>query len=206
MTTLLDEYRDDGPLAELVGRTRIRSVFALTLTAVGVLAAAAGLYADGASVTGVASVLGSVVFVTLGMAGGAARRSRRVQWLVPPLLRAGEYTIVATFAWRYGLPAAWLAFLLLVIVAFHHYDIVYRLRHQHAAPSRTVSRLCGGWEGRTIVVTVAAVTGVLVPVMIVLAAWCGAWYVSESLRSWTLLALDETRQMHSAAEIEEEAV
>jgi hypothetical protein len=59
---------------------------------------------------------------------------------------------------------------------------------------------------RSIVITVAAVVGVLTPVLIALAAWCGALYVSESMRSWVILALDETRRAHVGTEIEEEEV
>jgi hypothetical protein len=59
---------------------------------------------------------------------------------------------------------------------------------------------------RTLIVTGAAVGGVLAPVLIALSAWCGVLYVSESLRSWVVLAFDETRRAHVGTEIEEEAV
>lgn len=205
MIDLLTAYRDDGPLAQMVARAGRFRLQSLAITFAGVVAAGVGLAVDGPS-TGAASLTGIAAFLVLGMIGGAARRHPRVQWLVPPLLRAGEYVIVALLAWRAGTPATWLGYVLLSVVAFHHYDIVYRLRHQRTAPSPTVSLLCGGWEGRTLLITVAAVAGVLAPVLVAAAAWCGALFVSESMRSWVILALDETRRAHVGSEIEEEEV
>jgi hypothetical protein len=211
MTDLLTHYRDDGPLATLFTQAGPLRFQALAVTFVGVVGVAVGLAVDGvtfegAGRTGPASVLGIAAFVLLGMVGAAARRHRRVQWLVPPMLRAGEYIIIATLAWRTGTTEMWLAYLLLAVVAFHHYDIVYRLRHQRTAPAHLISQLCGGWEVRTIVVTVAALTGTLAVVLVVLAAWCGALFVSESMRSWVVLAFDESKRAHVGSEIEEEEV
>jgi hypothetical protein len=206
MTDLLIHYRDDGPLSEIFRRAGPLRLQSLAVTAAAVVAAAIGLAIDGRGDTGSASLLGIAAFVLLGMVGAAARSHPRIQWLVPPMLRAGEYVVIATLAWRIGLTEMWLAYVLLAVVAFHHYDIVYRLRHQHTAPSRLVSRLCGGWELRTIVVTVAAIGGVLAPALIALSVWCGALFVSESMRSWVVLALDETRRAHVGSEIEEEEV
>jgi hypothetical protein len=206
MSDLLTHYRDDGPLSETLRRAGPLRAQSLAVTSAGTLAAAIGLAVDGGRGTGSASLLGIVAFVLLGMVGAAARWHPRIQWLVPPMLRAGEYVVIATLAWRIGLTEMWLAYVLLAVVAFHHYDIVYRLRHQHTAPSRLVSRLCGGWELRTIVVTVAAIGGVLAPALIALSVWCGALFVSESMRSWVVLALDETRRAHVGSEIEEEEV
>ena len=206
MTELLLHYRDDGPLSETFRRAGPLRVQSLAITAAGTLAVAIGLAVDGGRGTAAASLIGIAAFVVLGMLGAAGRQDPRIQWLVPPMLRAGEYAVVATLAWRAGPTEIWLAYALLAMVAFHHYDVVYRLRHQHSAPSRLVTRLCGGWEVRTIVITVAAVVGVLTPVLIALTVWCGALYVSESMRSWVILALDETRRAHVGTEIEEEEV
>lgn len=206
MNDLLTHYRDDGPLSEMFRRAGPLRVQSLALTFVGLVAVAVGLAVDGPVRTGPASLAGITAFVLCGLVSAAARRHRRIQWLVPPMLRAGEYVVVATLAWRTGTTEMWLAYLLLAVVAFHHYDIVYRLRHQRTAPAHLVSQLCGGWEVRTIVVTAAAITGVLAPVLIALAAWCGALFVSESMRSWVILALDETRRAHVGSEIEEEEV
>jgi hypothetical protein len=204
VTLPLVEYRDDGPIATSVRRVGTVRVESLTLTVLGVLAGTVGLLLDGA-VTGPASYAGIGLFVVLATLGAAARRGVRVQWLVPPLLRIGEYMTVAVLASRVDATTAAAAFVLLAVVAFHHYDIVYRLRHQHTTPSHLVSQLCGGWEVRTIVVVLATATGTLLPTLLALAAWCGVLYVTESLRSWARLALDGTAVARAGAEIEEDA-
>lgn len=205
MTALLQAYRDDGPLARIVAARTIR-VPSLLLTVLACAAAALGLLSDDSGVVGAASLAGVAAFVALGMLGGAGREHPRVQWLVPPLLRGGEYGIVAVLTFRADDTVLWLAYALLAAVAFHQYDIVYRLRHQRKAPPAIISQLGGGWEIRTIIVTAAAVGGVLAPTLAFLAIWCGALFVSESMRSWVTLALDETRRSHVGTEIEEEEV
>lgn len=203
MTVPLLAYRDDGPIATAVRRTGTVGVGSLVATALGLTAAAGGLLLDGTA-TGPASYAGVALFVALATVGASARRHPRVQWLVPPQLRLGEYMIIAVLAWRMDTTTTTVAFVLLGIIAFHHYDIVYRIRHQQATPSHLVSQLCLGWEGRTAVVAVAAAAGTLRPTLVVLAAWCGALYVSESLRSWAVLAFDSTRVAHAGAAVEEE--
>ncbi len=204
MTDLLQAYRDDGPLARAVG-ARAVPLPSLLLTVFAAGAVAVGLAADGSAI-GAWSVLGISLFLVLGMLGGAGRPNPRVQWLVPPLLRAGEYGIVAVLTLRADPAALWLAYTLLAVVAFHQYDIVYRLRHQRKAPSELVTLLGGGWDGRTLIVSVAALSGALGPVLAIMATWCGVLFVSESMRSWVTLALDETRRSHVGTEVEEEVV
>lgn len=203
MTDLLTEYRDDGPLARMV-RARPVPASSLILTLLAAAAAVAGLSLE--STIGLASILGIVAFVILGTLGGAGRHQPRLQWLVPPLLHGGELGVIATVTSRAEPEALWLAYVLLAVIAFHLYDIVYRLRHQRKAPPTYVSVLGGGWEGRTLVVTAAAITGTLVPVLIVAAIWFGVLFMGESTRSWVALALDETRRSHVGTEVEEEEV
>ena len=57
----------------------------------------------------------------------------------------------------------------LAVVAFHHYDTLYRAM-QDAAPPRWLTWLSLGWDGRTIVVVALTVVGVLV-VGLTWAAW-----------------------------------
>lgn len=204
MTDLLQAYRDDGFLARVVAARGIRRS-SLALTFAAVVSAAIGLTgSSGALDARTAVAIG--LFVVLGMLGGAGRQHPRIQWLVPPLLRGGEYGIVAVLTLRTDASALWIAYTMLAIVAFHQYDIVYRLRHQRKAPPAAITQLGGGWEGRTLIVTLAAAAGVLTPTLAILALWCGALFVSESMRSWVTLALDETRRSHVGTEVEEEEV
>ena len=62
-----------------------------------------------------------------------------------------------------------LCFALLAVLAFHHYDTVYRLRHQRLAPPAWLRAAGGGWEGRVLVACVLALAGVLGPGLLVAA-------------------------------------
>lgn len=84
----------------------------------------------------------------------------RFAWALPALLRFLELGAVASivlFGVRAAIPVAfwWLA-----VVAFHHYDTLYRAL-QDSAPPRWLTWLSLGWDGRTILVVVLAAWGVL---------------------------------------------
>lgn len=191
MTDRLTAYRDDGPLTRLaVDRVRL-PVSELPLTIGATAALVAGFAADGTT-TGTPSVVGVTTLLLAGGLAGAARHRSRAGWLVPPLLRAGEYGAIAVLAHRAGQPAQTLAYVLLAVVAFHHYDIVYRLRHQGIAPPRIITALGAGWEGRTLLVLVATLMDVLTQTLAGLAVWCCLLFLSESLRSWSMFARDAT--------------
>ncbi|MGP3966188.1 DUF5941 domain-containing protein [Streptomyces sp. 6N223] len=93
--------------------------------------------------------------------GVAGPLDRPLDWLLPPLFRAGEYgcvLLLAVAAEADGkmngvLPAA---FLLVAACAYHHYDTVYRLRGGAGAPPRWLVRATGGQEGRALAVSAAA--------------------------------------------------
>ncbi|MCF6525847.1 DUF5941 domain-containing protein, partial [Streptomyces sp. JJ36] len=80
-----------------------------------------------------------------------------LDWLVPPVLRAAEYTTILVLAARSevngALPAA---YGLVAAVAYHHYDTVYRIRGGTGAPPARLVRAIGGHEGRTLAVAAAA--------------------------------------------------
>ncbi|MFP8884045.1 DUF5941 domain-containing protein [Streptomyces mangrovi] len=161
----LSELADSGPLAEAVARaaaSRVRgargarpSAFAapaLALLGSAALVAAALWAPVGPWLP--AAALGYAV-----MSGLAVARppTGALDWLVPPLFRAAEYTTVLALAARSdaagALPAA---FGLVAAVAYHHYDTVYRIRGGTGAPPHRLVRAIGGHEGRAVAVTAAA--------------------------------------------------
>lgn len=111
----------------------------------------------------------------------------RFGWLVPSLVRAGEYAaIIAMVAlWApHALPAA---FGLLCVAAYHHYDTVYRLRQIGRGPSAWVQVASLGAEGRVVAVAFVLllvgaddVSGALAALALALAVVI----VGESLASW----------------------
>lgn len=181
---MLHAYRDDGPVAETLAPAVARLPLpALLAVPAGAVALLVGLVIDG-SATGLTSVLGVGMFVVLLSAGAARPPRRRLQWIVSPTLRAGEYGLIALLGWRAGGAALPVAYALQCAIAFHHYDTVYRLRQQvPGAPDRL--RLLGlGWDGRMVLVMVAAMSGVFVPVALALAVWCAVLFVSDSVAHW----------------------
>ncbi|MGH3665014.1 MAG: DUF5941 domain-containing protein [Egibacteraceae bacterium] len=188
----LRAYRDDGVIAdELSKRLSTPRLPALTLALAGVTALGVGLllvgsFGDGAGFVGTAAFLGSGIL-------SAGAKPGRLQWLVPPLLRAGEYGVALWLASRAGPAAFGLTYGLLAAVAFHQYDIVYRLRHQGVGPPRWLTRLGGGWEGRATVLTIAGAAGIYQPLAAAMALWLAAVYVSESVRSWIAVDRAEAR-------------
>jgi hypothetical protein len=135
-------------------------------------------------VLGVAGTDGLAVFapaVTLLLAGPGSTHPHdgRLDWLVPPILRVIEYAFVAACGFAHQLNPA-LIFLLLGALAFHHYDLVYRLRQHIYAPS-WLSTLGLGWDGRMMAVSLVALLGSLTFGYLVLALYLWALFAWESL-------------------------
>jgi phosphatidylglycerophosphate synthase len=80
-------------------------------------------------------------------------------WVVPPLLRAGEYAAVLVAARLSGAGVGALTYAYLLALVWHHYDADYRSRHRVAAASRSVVAGLGGFEVRILAVAALAVAG-----------------------------------------------
>ena len=85
----------------------------------------------------------------------------RFAWAIPAVLRFVELAVVAAIAFIWVPAAIPVAFWWMAVVAFHHYDTLYRAMQDAAAP-RWLTWLSLGWDGRTILVVVLASVGVLV--------------------------------------------
>jgi hypothetical protein len=80
----------------------------------------------------------------------------RSDWLVPPLLQAGEYTFLAEIGFAAQVWPA-LTFALVAVVGLRHLDLAYRVRGGMAAG---VDRRGLGWEGRMLIAGIAAAVGI----------------------------------------------
>jgi hypothetical protein len=107
--------------------------------------------------------------VILGGASSGARTDR-FTWLVPGLLRAGEYGLLIWMGGRGGFA---LAFALTLL----HYDLVYRPRHLGAEP---VVRWAGGWDGRLVVAWILLAVGAAPVGLYVLAGLIAAIWLAGS--------------------------
>ncbi|WP_432087151.1 DUF5941 domain-containing protein [Streptomyces sp. bgisy095] len=154
----LADLTDSGPLARFAARLLHRSgdrglgvVFAAIATAGLLFAVLTWPFGDRQTVI---AAVGYTIFAGLAV---AQPLKGALDWLVPPLFRAAEYTTVLVLAARSDSPGALpAAFGLVAAVAYHHYDTVYRIRGGTGAPPAWLVRVTGGHEGRTLLVTVLA--------------------------------------------------
>jgi hypothetical protein len=182
----LDAYRDDGPLARVLGRALgdVVPLPAVVLTLVSALPLVAVLVLDGAGVDEVALGVAVAWCVLAGGIASGRPDSGRFAWTVPPLLRLLEYgglLALATLTAPRALP--W-CFALVGVLAFHHYDTVYRLRHQGVAPPQWLSLAGGGWDGRLLLAYVLLLAGALPTGLLVAAVVLAVTYLVESVASW----------------------
>ncbi|MFE6837349.1 DUF5941 domain-containing protein [Streptomyces sp. NPDC057705] len=155
----LYDLTDSGPIAELVAGALIR-LRASSPGALGIAVLASAQLIYGATQApfgswGMVAAAGIYAF----FAGGAvlAPLKGALDWLVPPVFRAAEYTTVLILAVKADVPGAVpAAFGLIAAVAYHHYDTVYRIRGGTGAPPHWLVRTIGGHEGRVLLLTVLA--------------------------------------------------
>lgn len=199
----LADLADSGPLAELVARVLRRPArvlpgvlpFLIALAGGVVVVATAAFAPLKSPWPGYAPfdspvlILGALVYVLTSGFAVARRMGGALDWLIPPVFRATEYTTILVFAARADVPGALpAAFGLVAAVAYHHYDTVYRIRGGAGAPPRRLVRTLGGHEGRTLLVTLAAALSTRefdFPLeLTVLAAAVALVALTESIRFW----------------------
>ncbi|GAA0314745.1 hypothetical protein GCM10010302_62390 [Streptomyces polychromogenes] len=181
----LADLADSGPLAGLVASHPLRTLrlpFAVLGAAVMVGAACYEPYGS------LVVVFAALLYVLLsGDAVGTPPRGP-LDWLLPPLFRAAEYTTVLVLAVKADVPGALpAAFGLVAAVAYHHYDTVYRIRGGSGAPPRWLVRTTGGHEGRVLLTAAlaAVVAREAFPVALTaLAVFVALVVLVESIRFW----------------------
>jgi hypothetical protein len=184
--TTLQAYRDDGPLAGWIGR-RIgggSAVVAPLLTIAGAAPMAIVLLASDDHDVPWTILPAALWFALVAGAGMRATAHGGLAWTVPPLLRLAEYALLIALTSVAAADAMPACFALLGTLAFHHYDIVYRLRHQGVAPPTWIRLAGGGWDGRLGTASVLAVADVLDIGLVVGAVAFGVMFVGESVASW----------------------
>jgi hypothetical protein len=192
-------HRDDGPLTRRVpSRAGAPLAFAVVAAfAAGALCVAAGRSAvDGWAVNGWAFdgwavggwtvdgwVVAAVAVVVLA-AGLPARapHTGALDWLVPAALRAAEYLFVTAVALVHAVPAP-VVFLLLFALAMHHYDLTARM--EKGAPARGSAGGNLGWDGRVLVLAVAAVAGAATAGVAVLAGHVLLMFGIGAVAAWS---------------------
>jgi len=147
-------YRGDGRIAVWIGKWVDGRVPPLPPLVVGLL------------VTGVLAALGmrnlsGILLLTpveamlLAAFASWHPHDGRADWLVPPLLQAGEYVFIAEIGFAGHVWPA-LTFAVVAAVGLRHLDLAYRVRGGLAAG---IDRRGLGWEGRMIIIGIAAAFG-----------------------------------------------
>lgn len=186
MSGALTVYRDDGPIARSIG-TALRPLGSapqslMIAAAVGPMFVLIALDGTGASKAAVGAVLAWLVLV--GGASSGRPPSDRLRWAVPPALRLAEYAGLLWIGALAGGASQPAAFALLCALAFRHYDIVYRLRHQGVSQPRWAGNLACGWDGRLVLGYILLVAGALPAGFFVAAGLLATVFVAESVAGW----------------------
>jgi hypothetical protein len=180
----VETFRDDGPVARAVGSlgSGLEPV-ALCLAAVVPLIVAIAVWGDGADNSVILPVLGWIVIV----AGLSANRTgtSRFRWLIPPLLRFGEYGALLWVGIAAGGSSKPAAYALVAALTIRQYDIVYGLRYRGAAVSERLGLLMGGWDGRLLVAGVLVVAAALPAGYYVMAATIAVVFSAAAIQGWT---------------------
>ncbi|MEO3776649.1 DUF5941 domain-containing protein [Micromonospora sp. B11E3] len=182
-------HRDDGPLAARL--PALRPMGPLTLAVVGALGPAVLLVAALLRAGGDGDPAGLrwwlpvalLVLLVAGLGAGAAHNGP-LDWLVPAALRAGEYLFAIAVGVVGGVPA-WLVFGYVLVLTLHHYDLTARLEKRQAAPPLHGATL--GWDGRSVVLGVAAIAGFAGIVMATLGAYLLVLFVGSVVLAWVVL-------------------
>jgi hypothetical protein len=176
-------FREDGPPARALARVLGPRIPvpgpALALAGALPLVAVAAIGGSDVSLPVVAAVLAWAVVAESAAAGRPARKG---VWTEPPLVRLTEYVAYIWLAALEGSHALPSAFALIAALAFHNYDMAYRLRHQGAMPPAWLS--APGWEGRVAIGFVLLAVGALPAGFYVAAGVLGVVFVVEAAVSW----------------------
>jgi Family of unknown function (DUF5941) len=184
MTPPLQLYRDDGPIARAVGSlVRVSHSHSLVIVvALAPMFVLIALKGDGASHVAVGAALAWLVVVGGAMSGRAPADAFR--WVVAPLLRLAEYAGLLWIGAVAGESSQPAAFAVLAVVAFHHYDLVYRLRNLGTEPPRRLGDLALGWDGRLVLGYILLVAGALPAGFFIAAGLLATGFVAESVAAW----------------------
>lgn len=179
-------YRDDGPLAAALAHALrgARRVSPLLLTLLGMVPLALVLLLR--DEVDAAALIAAAWFVLCTSAAGDPESKSRLAWIVPPLLRGFEYAVLIRLTAMADVDWMPACYAFLGVLALHHYDMVYRLRHQSEPPPAWVNAIGGGWDGRVLAATVLALIGgaALGVALVVAAVVLAVVYVTESVNGW----------------------
>jgi len=180
-TDQLRAFRDDGPICTALGRLA-RGMLPPLPGAVVALVITGVLLVAGLGEQNTPALFAPVVALLLTGPASTHPHNGRLDWLVPPIIRGIEYGYLAVLGFAQGVSAP-LIYVLIGVLAYHHYDTVYRTR-QRLWPQDWVFRAGLGWEGRMLIVAFVGLSGLLPFAYAALAAYLGVLFGCESVTTW----------------------
>ncbi|MGW0060747.1 DUF5941 domain-containing protein [Streptosporangium sandarakinum] len=198
-TARLLAYRDDGPLVTAL-RGRIGPGLPAVPAAVAALVLIIAMAAAGMLEDGPVLLLPPVVMLVLVLPTAARDHLGRIDWLLPPLIRATEFLTIILIGLAADAPK-WLMYVLLYVIGYHTYDTVYRTR-QSIWPPDWVFRAGLGWEIRLLLIGAGAALGVLTWVLAALTVYLGVLFAVESVTSWVRLDKQSAMQASASDDLE----
>jgi hypothetical protein len=197
-TAELRAYRDDGAISRTLGTLAGGQLPPLLPVLIAGAVTIAALFI-GVTEDGMPALISPVALLLLTGPASTHPHNGRLDWLVPPVIRAIEYGYLAVLGFSQGVPH-WLVYVLLSVLVYHHYDTVYRTR-QGLWPPDWVFQAGLGWDGRMVIAAVAAVLGVPTLAYALMALYLGVLFIWESVRTW----LETERASGVIIDLEEEA-
>jgi hypothetical protein len=174
--------RGDGPLAVWIGRFVAGRLPPLPPLLVGLLVTGMLVALGLQNLPGILVLTPVEAMMLAALASWHAHDGRR-DWLAPPLLQAGEYVYLAAagFAGRVWAPVT---MALLAAVVLRHQELAHQSRAQPARRPHADRRGLG-WEGRMIIVGIAAAAGILKVGYPLLAVYLWAVLAWEFAAGWS---------------------
>ena len=193
-------YRDDGPVARALARLGSRRVPALIPLLAAAIPMTVLLCVDGDEAPRGLVAAAVAWAVLLGAVSRGCSHEFSLAWLVPPVMRGLEYGAMFGIAAATSPDTPDAAYALIAVVAFRHYDLVYRLKQRGEVPPAWVNRASGGWDGRLIVAVLLMLAGLLPAAMYVLAGVLAVLLIGESVHGWVQFA----RAGHRVTDVDDE--
>jgi hypothetical protein len=180
-------YKDDGPLARAIGAVLAplaKAVPHTLLVAAAVVPMFVLIAANGAGADHTTAGIAIAWLVVIAGATGGREPTDRLRWAVPPMIRLAEYAGLLWIGAMGGESSEPAAFTLICALAFRHYDVVYRLRHQGVAPPAWVGDVALGWDGRLVLGYILLVALALPAGFFIAAGLLATVFVAESIAGW----------------------
>ncbi|MFF5213691.1 DUF5941 domain-containing protein [Micromonospora sp. NPDC000442] len=125
----------------------------------------------------------ALLVLLVGAAGARAAHNGPLDWLVPAALRAAEFLFAIAVGLIGGAPP-WLIFGYVFVLTLHHYDLVARLEKRQPAPPLHAATL--GWEGRSALLALATIAGIVSIGLATLGIYLLALFVASVVLAWVV--------------------